>query len=212
MVAEQATRPTVAEASRSVGGGVATSTHDRLVPSDVVVFVVAVAFAVFACGASPLVGEAVTPPPTVAPNANLLASCLASPAATLPVSSVTVRVAETTAWGFWLVGEARGFSPGEPLLAWVFDPSWSTPSCLAAGKATRTGAARAGAAFWYRASAPGRYALCLVGVRSGRTACGMLRVTPRMLTAHLRAVGGLQGIAGFSIDTGNRSPGASTRA
>lgn len=159
-----------------------------------------------------MVPEAVTSAPTVAPKANLLASCLASPAATLPMSSVTVRVAETTAWGFWLVGEARGFSPGEPLLAWVFDPSWSTPSCLAAGKATITGAARAEAAFWYRASTAGRYALCLVGVGSGRTACGMLLVTPSMLSAHPRPVGGLQGIVGFSIDTGIRYAGASTRA
>ena len=184
--------------------------HDRLAPAVVVVFVVAVAVAVVAGGASPLVPEAVTSAPTVAPKANLLASCLASPAATLPMSSVTVRVAETTAWGFWLVGEARGFSPGEPLLAWVFDPSWSTPSCLAAGKATITGAARAEAAFWYRASTAGRYALCLVGVGSGRTACGMLLVTPSMLSAHPRPVGGLQGIVGFSIDTGIRYAGAST--
>jgi hypothetical protein len=91
-----------------------------------------------------------------------------------------VRVAQKTAWGFWLEGNAHGFSPGEPVLAWVFDPKWSgTPSCLPAGKAGVTGAARAEAAIWYRAAAGGRYELCLVGVGSGRTACGSLLVTLR---------------------------------
>lgn len=155
--------------------GIATRAHDHRVRLGVVVFVVAGVFAVVAATAS---SPEAMPPPTVAANASLLASCLASPAATDPVSGVTVRVvAARTGWGFWLAGEAHGFSPGEPLLAWVFDPSWSsTPSCLAAGKATVTGAARARAAFWYRAAAAGRYGLCLVGVGSGRTACGTLLV------------------------------------
>jgi hypothetical protein len=90
-----------------------------------------------------------------------------------------VHVAGRTAWGFWLADNAHGFDPGEPLLAWLFDPKWErTPSCLAAGKATTAGAAHAEAAVWYRASSQGSYKLCLVGVHSGRTACGTTRATP----------------------------------
>ena len=91
----------------------------------------------------------------------------------------SVQVTGKTAWGFWLTENARGFAPGEPMLAWLFDPKWEgTPSCIAAGRATTAGTAHAKAAVWYRATAPGSYKLCLVGVHSGRTACGTVRATP----------------------------------
>lgn len=151
------------------------NTYDHLVRSVVVVLVVALAFAGAVATAWSSQARSAS---AVAANGDLLASCLASPAAAVPIGDVTVRVAVKRAWGFWLAGRARGFSPGEPVLAWLFDPTWdSTPSCLSAGKATLTGAARAEAAVWYRAAAAGSYKLCLVGVVSGRTACGMLPVT-----------------------------------
>jgi hypothetical protein len=130
----------------------------------------------FACSAATASSSGAGPPSGVIAAGNLLASCQASPATPGPTARVTVRVADKNAWGFWLAGNAQGFSPGEPLLAWLFDPRWSsTPSCLAAGKASVTGAAQAKAAVWYRASAAGSYTLCLVGVSSGRTACGTLQ-------------------------------------
>ncbi|MGZ4314259.1 MAG: hypothetical protein ACXVRS_00350 [Gaiellaceae bacterium] len=129
----------------------------------------------FACSAA-TASSGAGPPSGVVAAGNLRASCQASPATPGATARVTVRVADKNAWGFWLAGTAHGYSPGEPLLAWLFDPRWSgTPSCLAAGNASVTGAAHAKAAIWYRASAAGSYTLCLVGVGSGRTACGTLQ-------------------------------------
>lgn len=158
------------------GEGIATRNHDHLALPAAAVFVIAWALA--GSAATPSSSEA-KPPSAVAAGGNLLASCQASPVAPAPTTGVAVQVTSQTAWGFWLAGNAHGFSPGEPLLAWLFDPKWkSTPSCIAAGQATITGAAHAEAAVWYRASSPGRYKLCLVGVHSGRTACGTLQATP----------------------------------
>jgi hypothetical protein len=147
--------------------------HDRVIRPVLLV----VAVAALAAGALPSAPAAVRSARTHALNGPLLNRCLATPAASVPASTVTVRMGAKTAWGFWLVAEAHGFSPGEPLLAWVFDPGWSTPSCLAAGNATVTGTARARVAFWSRASSAGRYAFCLVGISAGRTACGALLLT-----------------------------------
>jgi hypothetical protein len=102
----------------------------------------------------------------------LRARCLGSPAGASTTSILTVRKTRTTAWGFFLAGRTSGFRPGEPVLTWVTEPSWHTPYCLENGNATRTGIAQGTAALWYRAAAPGRYRLCLVGVASARVACG----------------------------------------
>jgi hypothetical protein len=132
---------------------------------------------VLACAAA-TASSRTRPPSAAAAGANLLARCLASPAAAAPTADATVHVTGRNTWGFWLADDADGFDPGEPLLAWLFDPKWErTPSCIAAGTANTAGVAHAEAAVWYRASAPGRYKLCLVGVRSGRTACGTVRAT-----------------------------------
>ena len=139
-------------------------------------FVVAWALAGSAATAS---SSEVRLPSAVVTGGNLLASCLASPAAPVPTTKATVQVTGKTAWGFWLNESAHGFVPGEPMLAWLFDPKWEgTPSCIAAGRATRAGTAHAKAAIWYRASPAGSYKLCLVGVHSGRTACNTVQAAP----------------------------------
>jgi hypothetical protein len=156
--------------------GIATKTHEHLALPAVALFVVAWALAGSAATAS---SSETRPPSAVTAAGNLLASCLASPAAPAAATYATVQVTGKTAWGFWLTENARGFAPGEPMLAWLFDPKWhGTPSCIAAGRATTAGTAHARAAVWYRATAPGSYKLCIVGVHSGRTACGTVRATP----------------------------------
>ena len=158
------------------GEGIATKAHDRLVLPAAALLAVAWALAGSAATAS---SSETRPPSAVAAGGNLLASCLASPAAQEATTDTTIQVTGKTAWGFWLTENARGFAPGEPMLAWMFDPKWEgTPSCIAAGTATTAGTAHAKAAVWYRATAPGSYKLCLVGVHSGRTACGTVRTTP----------------------------------
>jgi hypothetical protein len=158
------------------GEGTATRTYDRPALPAATLFVVAwVALAGSAATAS---SSGARPPSAVAAGGNLLATCLASLAAPTATTNATVEIWGKTAWGFWLAANAHGFSPSEPLLAWLFDPKWeSTPSCIAAGRASTAGAAHAMAAVWYRASSPGSYKLCLVGVHSGRTACGTVRAT-----------------------------------
>ena len=158
------------------GEGIATKTHEHLALPAVALFVVAWALAGSAATAT---SSAARPPSAVTAAGNLLTSCLASPAGQKATTDATVQVTGKTAWGFWLTENARGFAPGEPMLAWLFDPKWQgTPSCIAAGRATTAGTAHAKAAVWYRATAPGSYKLCLVGVHSGRTACGTVRATP----------------------------------
>lgn len=112
------------------------------------------------------------------PGADLFlrARCLGSPIAAGSTSILRVRETRTTAWGFFLAGSAAGFRPDEAVLIWVFEPSWHAPYCLESGNATTAGLAGGAAAFWYRASIPGRYTLCLVGVGSGRAACGSLEL------------------------------------
>ncbi len=89
---------------------------------------------------------------------------------------LTLHESRTTTWGFFLAGSAGGFRPGEPVLTWVVAPSWPAPYCLENGNVTPAGRAESATAFWYRASSPGRYRLCLVGVGSGRVACGSLEI------------------------------------
>jgi hypothetical protein len=105
-------------------------------------------------------------------DSRLRARCLGSPIAASTTSILTVRKTRTTAWGFFLAGRTSGFRPGEPVLTWVTEPSWHTPYCLENGNATMTGLAQGTAALWYRAAPPGPYRFCLVGVGSGRVACG----------------------------------------
>ena len=156
--------------------GIATKTHEHLALPAVALFVVAWALAGSAATAS---SSGARPPSAVTTAGNLLVTCLTSPAALARTTDETVQVTGKTAWGFWLTENARGFAPGEPMLAWLFDPKWQgKPSCIAAGTATTAGTAHATAAVWYRATHPGSYKLCLVGVHSGRTACGTLRATP----------------------------------
>jgi hypothetical protein len=102
----------------------------------------------------------------------LRARCLGSGIGASPASILTVRRTRTTAWGFFLAGRTSGFRPGEPVLTWVTEPTWRTSYCLENANATSAGLAEGTAALWYRAAAPGRYRLCLVGVASGRVACG----------------------------------------
>jgi len=149
--------------------------HDRFALPAAALFVFACALA----GSAPTASSSeARPPSVVAAGGNLLASCVASPAAPTATTDATMQVTGKTAWGFWLTENARGFAPREPMLAWLFDPKWEgTPSCIAAGRATTAGTAHTEAAVWYRATAPGSYKLCLVGVHSGRTACGTLGAT-----------------------------------
>ena len=109
---------------------ITTRANDHLVRSVVVVLVVALAFA----GAVATAWSSQARSPSgVAANGNLRASCQASPATAGATGRVTRAVADKSAWGFWLAGPAHGYSPGEPLLAWLFDPTWNgTPSCLSA--------------------------------------------------------------------------------
>lgn len=155
------------------GEGIATKAHDRLALPVAALLLVACALASSAATASSSEAEPIS---AVAAGGNLLGSCLASPAAPTATTDATIQVTAKTTWGFWLTENARGFAPGEPMLAWLFDPKWeATPSCIASGKATTAGTAHVEAAVWYRATTPGSYKLCLVGVHSGRTACGTVR-------------------------------------
>jgi hypothetical protein len=159
------------------GEGTATNAHDHLAVPAAVLLLIACAVAGSAATAA---SSEARPASAVAAGGNLLASCLASPAAPTATTDATTQVTGKTAWGFWLTENAHGFAPGEPMLAWLFDPKWGrTPSCIAAGTATSAGTAHAAAAVWYRATAPGSYKLCLVGVHTGRTACGTVRATPQ---------------------------------
>lgn len=110
----------------------------------------------------------------------LRARCLGSRrSASSPVSTVRLRETEHAPWGFFLAGSSAGFQPGEPVLTLVFEPRWRTPACLENANASQGGIAESTAAFWYRAAISGPYRLCLVGVGSGRVACGSLTVRVR---------------------------------
>lgn len=97
-----------------------------------------------------------------------------------------LRLHETgrTTWGFLLGGSSAGFQPGEPVLTLVFEPRWRIPACLENANASLAGIAQSDAAVWYRAAVTGPYRLCLVGVGSGRVACGRLTVSVRSAGSH----------------------------
>ena len=117
---------------------------------------------------------------SVASDALLRARCLASNGdAASAATRMTLQVTRRTPWGLFLAASSAGFLPDEPVLTLLYDPRWPTPTCLENANASKTGEAQSEAAVWYRAWSGRGLDLCLVGVRSGRVACGTLAATRR---------------------------------
>jgi hypothetical protein len=107
----------------------------------------------------------------------LLSHCAAAPSPASDSFTIVLRRLARPPWGFALRGRADAFSPGEALVSWVVDPGQQQPFCLDSGRASATGGGTVTVAFWYQASSPGRYTVCLSGAVSRRTRCGSITVS-----------------------------------